>query len=134
MTSTVDAREAIYQRFVTAWGATTDYTFDSEQYTPPPGVPWVRLTVRHLSSAQETLGDIGNRKFERGGSILLQIFTPLNAGTRAGDTLIDTARNIFEGVRFSGIRCNNAVAREIGASDGYYMSIIETSFLYDETK
>lgn len=135
MTTTVDAREAIYQRFVDNTAlATTNYTFDSEQYTPPAGETWVRLMVRHTDSEQHSLGGTNQRKFRRFGLIFVQVFSPLDAGTRANDTVVQATRDIFEGVDASGIKYYNAIPREIGPDGAWFQTNLEITFDYDETK
>lgn len=139
MVSLVDAREAIYERFRTLWGSTSPYTFDNEDYEPPVGDAWVRLSVRHNASVLEAIGGRGYggmNKFMRSGRVFIQVFTPINQGTREADTLAQTARAIFEGITISSnaIRFNNAVVREIGPDNSWYQINVECSFDYDERK
>jgi len=136
MTSVQVARETIYQAFVTGWGATTQITFANESFTPPVDASWVRLAVLHQTGNQETLGEVGNRRFRREGIISLQIFTPEgNTGLRAMDALVGTASPIFEGRTLTGpIWCTDANAYEVGISDGYYQFNIDINFAYEETR
>lgn len=134
MTGIVDAREAIYQEFLTAWGATSPFTFENEAYTPTAGVSWVRLSVRHNTSLQDSIGGVGNRKFERSGRVFIQIFTPLDRGLRPADALTATARAIFEGVRVSGIVFYSPVIREIGPDGAWLQVNVECPFDYQEVK
>lgn len=131
------ARERIYQTFTTDWGVTSPVQFDSEKFqTPVPTDDWVRVSVRHNSSSQESLGGVGNRKFMRGGSVFVQCFTPLDKGAKGADVLALTAKNIFEGKTFApeSIRFTDVVVREIGPSSGWYQTNVEASFNYDEIK
>lgn len=134
MTALNAARQSIYQRFITEWANTSPFTFDNEKFDPPDTNPWVRLTVRHTGSVQETLGRIGNRKFNRSGSILIQVFIATNLGTETSDDLVTPARNIFEGASFNGVYANNSVVREVGIDGRWFQTIIETFFFYDEIK
>lgn len=133
--TTPTARELIYSRFITQWGTTTPLTFDNEAFDPPEGKAWVRLTVRHNDSNFETLGGVGNRRVRREGSIFIQVFTPGDKGTQKSDTLVQTARAVFEGVSFGpGVDCNNAVDREVGPDGAHYMRVVECFFAYEERK
>lgn len=136
MTDIVAAREAIYQAFVDAWGATTAFTFDNEEFEPPADAAWARLAVRHNGSTQETLGRAGNRKFARFGSAFVQVFTPINQGAREADTLAKQAREVFEGVSLAGttVRFYDVIVREVGPDGKWYQTNVEATFEYDETR
>ncbi len=131
------ATERILQTFVTDWAALTPFVFDNEKLVPPnPKADWVRVVVRHAGGGQESLGDVGNRKFAREGSVFVQCFTPENEGRAASDLLVTAARNIFEGKTLSpeSIRFTGTEVREIGVDEGYYQSNMEAFFNYTETK
>lgn len=133
MTDINQAREAIYQRFVTAWGSTSPYTFDNESFSPPSDA-WVRLSVRNTDSGQETLGAIGNRKFLREGMVWLQVFVPLDSGLKDADTLSEAFRTIFEGVSFSNINFNRVVIKEGSPENQWYRVVAQAFFNYNVTK
>lgn len=135
MTTLNQARTAIYEEFQAAWGATTPFTFDNEKYTPPD-TEWARLTVRHTASTQDTLGAQGNRRFERIGSVFIQIFVPTNQGTTRADELATIARETFEGKSLTGttIRFLDVIVRETGVDGQYYVVVVEATFQYDETR
>lgn len=132
------AREKIYQRFVSDSGMThlVNLTFDNDDFQPPAGSDWMRLAVRHLASTQESLGGVGTRKFERIGSVVVQCFTPLDKGAAAGDNLATAARNVFEGKTFNpeAIHFFDCVVREIGPTGTWYQVNVEAFFIYHETK
>lgn len=132
MTTLNEAKEAITDRFVTLWGSTSPFTFDNEAFTKPP--TWVRLVVRHTGSNQETLGRVLNRKYNRQGSIFIQVFTPIDQGTQQADNLAQTARDIFEGVSFNGIYANDAIIREVGPEGDWYQINVEILFFYEGIK
>lgn len=139
MVSLVDAREAMYQAFETAWGATSAFTHDNENFDPPVNAPFVRMVVRHDGSTLEAIGgagDGGMNLYQRTGRVLLQVFGRLDKGTREADTLAQAARAIFEGTTLSSnaIRFNNVVLREIGPEGSWYQINLEAAFQYDERK
>lgn len=127
------AREAVYDRWNTQWGATTPFTFDNEKFSTPD-VPWARLTVRNTQSAQHTLGAVGNRRFRRLASVFVQLYDIVDNGLATLDGLAQTARGIFEGVSFSGLAFNNVVVRESGADGKWFQVVVEAFFDYEETK
>lgn len=136
MTTLNEARGRIYQDFATAWGATSALTFDNEDFSPPAGLPWVRLAVRHESAQQESLGEPGARKFERLGRVFVQVFTPLDTGAATADNLASAARAVFEGKTLTpeNIRFHAVTVREIGPDGAWYQVNVEAQFSYTETK
>lgn len=130
----VQAREAIYQRFTTLWLDQTEFTLDNEEFKPPSVTPWVRVIVRNTSSAQETLGPIGNRRYNRKGSIIIQVRVLGNTGTEQSGELADNARNIFEGTSFSQVNVNDSIVKEIGTDGKWFLTNVESFFFYEEIK
>jgi len=137
MTTLAEAREAIYQRFVDVWNDETVYTFDNEDFKTPKRDPWVRLVVRHEGAFQETLGQVGNRRFARVGRVLVQVFTAEDQGTSRSDELVMLATSAFEGVTLasSTVRFSEVSFREVGAGDDkFFQALVDAPFEYDETK
>jgi hypothetical protein len=139
MTTLAQAREAIYKEFDDVWssGPVSVYTYDNEAFDPPNDAAWVRLAVRHQAATQETLGQSGNRRFVRFGAVFLQIFTPTDQGASEADTLVATARAIFEGNRISSttVRFLDCIVQESGiVDDHWYQVVLEVQFEYNETK
>lgn len=136
-TSLNGAREAIYQLFYAGWGSETDLVFDQGVYD---GIAdkWCRLSVRHFGSNQETFGGVGDRKFERQGTVFVELFfkpDPTVAQSEI-DRLSQKAKDIFEGNSVTGtsVRFNDTPIREIGIINEWYVVVVEASFLYNETK
>lgn len=136
MATLPQARERIYERFVAAWGSTSAFCFDNEKFDPPTGAEWVRVSVRHRASVQDSLGEPGLRKFERIGAVFVQCFVPLDKGLSAADNLATAARNVFEGRTFNpeAIHFFDAATRELGPDGAWYQVNVEASFIYHETK
>lgn len=134
MTTLSEAKESVYSRFVTEWGATTPFVFDNEELDGPTDDPWVRVTVRSISRGQDTLGRTGNRRFRSAALVFVQVYTRTNTGVKQGDDLAVQARDIFEAVSFSGLDFNDGVVRESGPQGKWYQHVAEIAFDYDETK
>lgn len=139
MPSLVDARETIYQRWATQWGATTPYTFANEAYDPPVNTAWVSFGVVHTASTLEAIGGSGYggmNLFQRQGLCNMRIFVPQDQGIRAADTLAQQARGIWEGVTLASnaIRFTNVDIREIGPVDSWFVIEVDATFQYDERK
>lgn len=135
MTTRDEAREAIYEAFRVGWSDETNYWFDNEIAEPEDLEEWVRLTIRHSISSQETLGKEANRKFDRAGRVLVQVFVALDKGTNRSDELSTKVRDIFEGKTISGIRFTAVTIREIGEDNQKWFNVIvEAPFNYTEIK
>jgi len=138
MTTLAEAKERIYAQFVADFTATSaNITFDNEQYDPPTAGNWVRLSVRHTARAQESMGELGLRKFESVGSAIIQCFCPLDSGTSAADTLAAAAQAVFEGKVLGAteqLRFTSAAITEVGPTDNWYQINVEAFFTYTETK
>lgn len=133
MTTLSQAKEAVYTRFVAQWGSTSPFVFDNEELEEPDG-PWVRLTVRGVGRAQETLGRVGNRKFRTAAAVFVQVYTRTNTGVKQGDALATQAKDIFEATSFSGLDFNDGEVRETGPDGKWYQHMAEIAFDYEEIK
>ena len=139
MVSITDARESLYAQFYDSFTGVPQSRIylDNDDRTPSDDLPWVRLTVRHFGGGQESLGDVGSRKYNRTGSVLVQVFVPQGeGGIRTADTLAHEARGLLEGktLNSNSIRLFDAEIREIGPTEGWFMVVVEARMEYTETK
>jgi hypothetical protein len=138
MTNIVEANEKIAQLFVDTWTTTGhEYTLENEKFDPPDDAPWARFTSRISASSQDTLGVEGSRKFERSGSVLIQIFVPTNSGSKVSKELAGVLLQAFEGQRITGttIHFLDVIPRETGPDGNkWYQTIVEVNFNFYETK
>lgn len=137
MTTLAQATQQVYDTFIAAWGATSEFSFDNEAFQPvTPGAKFVRVSVRHRVRAQETLGGIGRRKFESIGGVIVQCFSALDKGRKEADDLAQAVRTIFEGKTLTptAVHFFACDTREIGNSAGRFQVNAEAFFFYVETK
>lgn len=134
MATLSEVRNSIYTYFIDQWGATSEFTFDNEKFNPPNNTKWVRVSVRHRTSTQDTLGSVGTRQYERRGAVIIQVFTPLNGGTAEADSLVQTLQTMFEGVNIGEANVYEVPITEIGPSEEFYRVDVEALFVYNETK
>ena len=132
MTTESQAKEIVYQEFISLWAGETEVTLENESFTPAN--KYVRITIRQLGSNQRTLGRTGNRKFRRDALVLIQVFTPADTGTGESDRLSKLAANIFEGKRLNGLSFGSVSSRGVGPSGSWYQALVEAPFDYDEIK
>lgn len=134
MTTINQAKDTILKAFATSWdSALCPYVGDNEDLTNPKA-PWARIVVRHTAGGQETLGQEGNRKYNRIARVLIQIFTAKGKGTKQADGLAQSAINIFEGKTINGLYFYNGIAREVGSDGEWYQIVVDITFNYDEIK
>lgn len=131
------ARKAVYDEFLSSWGATTPVTLEGElESEPGPGRPWARLSFRNLDGGQVTLGPSGGRVYRRVAAAFVQVFTPAARGMQAGATLAQQARAIFEGKRIGEVEFNDGTVTEIPLAGGEksLQTNVEVRCSYDEIK
>ena len=92
------------------------------------------MSVRHAVSQQVSLGGLGNRKFDRTGLILIQVFGQLDRGTKEVDDLVEKALAIYEGKTVDLIRFMSATPREVGPLDGWLLTSVDIAFEWTEKK
>lgn len=136
MTTSNEAKEAIYLRFVDNFTGVilSRIDFDNEDFDEPATGAWVRLVVRNIGRAQDTLGKVNNRRFRSKAVVFVQVYTEANTGVQQSDTLAKEAADIFEGVSFSGLDFQSVFVRETGPDGKWYQSVVEAEFSYDEIK
>lgn len=136
MTTLNEAKEAVYLRFTDNFtGVTADrIALDNEEFNAPSAGTWVRLTVRSIARAQDTLGKVGNRRFRSTATVFVQVYTETNTGIQQSDALAKEAADIFEGVSFSGLDFRSATSRETGPDGRWYQAVVEAEFDFDEIR
>lgn len=135
MTTLDQAQQAINDRFVTEWGTTTPFSFTNE--TPASNdisTSWVRLVSKLAVSGQRSLGQSGNRKYDRNGIIFAQVFSPINEGSSSGTALAKQIEDLYEGERFNGVVGQDSIIRDIGPDGEWYQLQVEINFQYEEIK
>lgn len=133
------AREAVYLRFTSTWNLSSAKLFFENEKPPitdvDKSISWIRVTVRQLASMQQTLGPAGERKYQRRAMVVVQVFTPLHGGVKAGDDLAKTAANLTEGsAAIAGLDFLEATIREIGPTESWFQHNVETRFDYYEIR
>ncbi len=147
ITSNEGARDAILDKFKAAWDANTpalnggtipDVEYPNLDITPPltdGNAPWARITVKHRSGEQASLGESGGRRFTRYGIVTVQVFVPAGKrGLVTGDRLGKVALDAFEGEESGDVWYRNAVQREIGVDGAWYQTNVTAEFEYDVVK
>lgn len=143
-----EARDAMYQMFREEWaansgdivgGSAPEVIYHGVSVDTPPALtlPYARASVKHFTGGQGSLGEVGNRLFNRTGAVFVQVFVPTGIGNYLTIALRlgRIALAAFEG-RSSpgGIWFRSCRLTEIGPSDGRYQVNVTAEFTYDEVK
>lgn len=131
-----EVQEALYQRWVDEWAATTPYAFANETFDPPQG-PWVRFSVIKLPGGPGTLGRPGQKKMDRAGLVVILLREPPGDGVGDTSDLAEKAAKIFENKRLTphDIRFAQVEPGEAGDVDNgrWWGVAVEGRFDYEET-
>lgn len=101
---TKTAQSAILSRFQTQWADRTPVAYPNVDFTPPDDEPWVRLDIVWGEASPATMG--ATRRNTLPGVIFINVFHAPGEARGAAHALIDAARDIFNRVEFSGVRCD----------------------------
>jgi hypothetical protein len=142
-----DARDYILAKFKTAWdanaAAVNGGTVPEVEWPNIPtsrplsegNEPWARIVVKHTLGSQRSLGEKPNRRFQRDGIVLVQVFVPAaKRGLVTGDRLGNVALDAFEGEESGDVWFRDAVLAEIGVDGNWYQFNVTATFEYDVVK
>ncbi len=147
MATTAQARDEILARLKAVADAVTPtplkLVFDDApgqpartESTASRVAPWARARVQHTTGRQASLsGANGVKRWERGGFLIVQLFTPMLEGQNLADSLGSIIRGAFEGYSTpSGVWFRNPRIQEVGSDGTWYQTNIFVDFQYDEVK
>lgn len=146
MTSPTIARDTLVGALRTAWlasGVTSgiELQYDNVKADPPTGVdaeglpdPYGRITLRHAAGTQETLGNVGNRRFDSLGTVTVQIFTAPGDGHTLSDQIVAVVRAAMQALRSpNGVWLSDiSPPLEIGISGAWFQVNVAATFTYEE--
>lgn len=145
-----EARDYILDKFKADWDANTPAVNAGEvpsveyQNVKPDknplsagNKPWARITVRHATGEQRSMGPPGGRIFTRRGVVTVQVFVPTGKqGLVLADRLGKVAADAFEGEETStgNVWFRNTTYREVGVDGNWFQVNALAEFEYDAVK
>ena len=145
-----EARDFILDKFKLAWDANAPAVNGGqvpkvEYQNVSPAQPaladgnkaWARVSVRHSSGSQRSMGPVGGRIFTRRGVVTVQVFVPAGKqGLVLADRLGKVAADAFEGEETSAgsVWFRNVTYREVGVDNGWFQVNAVAEFEYDAVK
>ena len=142
MPDVATARDEIYTLLQDEWDGDVVSSplplvyWDVSQDIPETASPWARATLQHFTGGQASLaGDVGQVKFQRDGTLTVQIFTPAGEGLSTADALVMIVMRAFEGrATPSGVWFRSVRINEVGINGSWFQTNVLADFTYDEVK
>lgn len=109
---------------------------DMKAPNPTDAAPWARASVRHTGGGEISIsGGNGKRRYNRLGTVYVNLFCQPGDGLRKLDPLVKMALDAYEGKSTpGGVWFTKAQVRELGIVQGYYQINVLVNFSYDEIK
>lgn len=105
-----EARKAIAQRWIAMWpGLSGGVPYGIDVDSIVEDATYARLSIDFEDSEQRTLGSIGNRKFTRPGSLIVELYAPPDSGAKTLDQLAQHVVTMFEGARFGAVGTEDGI-------------------------
>lgn len=104
---------AIENLFTTGWGSTTVVKYDGAPLQSYPTTAWVSIEVWDGLANKASLGS-GAQLRRSTGTVFINIYTPLNKGSKAARDYADTVCTIFRDKQISGITFEEPDVRRVG--------------------
>jgi hypothetical protein len=101
-----DVRAAIEGRIAAELVKSPTYlvSYQNVPFTPPNNTPWLQAFIRFGDNAYATLLPTGSAGFNRqNGTLVVNVFTPIGAGTAANFTIAERVKDLFDRAKFSSI-------------------------------
>lgn len=97
---------------------------------------FARVSIRHTSGRQKTLGGIGQRRFRNFGVVNIQVLAPFKDGTGVAVTqkLAQVCKDAYEGNRTDNVWFRGCRWQEIGRDGPWYQINLLIEFEWDQIK
>lgn len=134
------AEEAVAQRWVDIWvplHPTIAYFFENKKGAEPtdPDAFWARVALKQADSEQHTLGKPSERLYRREAAVWVNLYGPVNEGTKTILGLADDVRRVFEGASFDGVDSTSAGrVVKLGAEGRWFEVLVIIPVVYYEQR
>jgi hypothetical protein len=136
----LEARRLMYKVFRDAWVA-AGYDVNNIRYTGLPGkdptgeLLWCRATLRHATGHQASLSNENNvRRWERTGTVFIQVFAPIGDGSVAGYNASEVLVNAYRKPGITQPTFLNPRMSEIGVNGAFEQFNVLADFSYDDVR
>lgn len=134
----VDAKDFMLGVFKTVWDAYPGVP--AVEYTDLPGAPptvdklWARVTVKHATGAQTSLGGVGSRRFTATGFVWVQVFAPAGDGSTGALTAAQAIVNAYRTARDTNVWFRNVMLVDMGGDGAFSRVDVKANFQYDDVR
>lgn len=134
----IDANDYMLGIFKAVWDAYPGAP--GVEYPDMPGSPptvdklWARVTVKHATGAQTSLGGVGSRRFTATGFVWVQVFAPAGDGSTGARTAAQAIVNAYRDARNSNVWFRNVMLVEMGGDGAFSRVDVKANFQYDDVR
>ena len=131
-----EARNKLISKYLTQFNGQFPIAIAGQPFKKPTTpTPWVRIAVVMNDGYQISLGIIGNRRFQKSGFVVVQVFTPINTGTNKNDEMADEGLKCLDGIRIDpSLWTFEGRIDTIGDTDDYYQQNVVVKFKFEEIR
>lgn len=120
----------IEQRLTDNWATTVIDINPNVDFTPPAHeTSWIKLRIMNEDVNRKNIGNPGVHRVD--GTIVINIYTALNEGSRTGMAHGDTLAALFRDKQFNGITCREATVKAAGQFEGRWQTNVLIPFYWD---
>jgi hypothetical protein len=124
-----DVRAAIEGRIATQMAIAPVYpvSYQNVPFTPPNNTPWLQAFIRLGDNNYATLTSFNRQS----GTLVVNVFTPIGAGTAANFTIAERVKDLFDRAKFSSIifdAASGPVQVTPAAPQPYYQTQLTATF------
>lgn len=131
-----EVRNEILKKYLTEFNGQFPIAVPGHPFSKPePPAPWVRVSVIFNDGSQTSLGEKGNRRFQKSGFIVAQVFTPVNTGTDRNDEIAADSLVLLDGIAVGqGLWTHSGRIDTIGDKDDYYQQNVVVQFNFEDIR
>jgi hypothetical protein len=132
------AKNAIMQLYIDGVAGAFPIALPNQPFAPPApgaGVVWASIDVRLATGGQDSLGAVGQRKFTRGGVVVVQVSTANGHATSLNDDTAQAALGLLDGVRVAAdLWTDGGRVVTVGPDGEWYVQNAVVNVQFEETR
>lgn len=110
-----------------------DVQYENAPFMKPDDKPWARFHVVFGGSTQVSAAQVGSRRFRQTAVVMIQLFVPIDVGTKALDELADFVVTQMRAVTVSGVTLRSPTVSRVGATERWFQTNVNIPVYADES-
>ena len=102
-----------------------EITGENADFDAPNNSSWVRIAIQ-LADAFQTC--INTERYQSDGVVTVQVFTPMNTGSKTGSEIADSAMAVFKTAKLDKLEYLDFTTAFIGQDQGWWQININCSY------